>query len=177
MLHFSMDTTALIRNHIDRIVVNIGVGRLRKNAHFDSKILPEIVQELSLITGQKPSPRPAKKSIAGFRTREGDVVGLKVTLRGKRMIDFFIRLMQIVLPRVRDFRGIPQKSVDMVGGLHIGIKDKAVFPEIDMDSSNVSFGLQATIVPKVHDREQAIDFYKSVGVPLKDLAQESKAKK
>lgn len=152
---------------IEKVVVNVGVGRMRQTPSFEEKILPEIIKELSQITGQKPSPRAARKSIAGFRIRQGDIVGLKVTLRGKRMADFLNKVINIALPRVRDFRGLDLKNVDSGGNLNIGFRDKQVFPEIDMDKSKFDFGLQVTVVPKEKNREKAIDLYRSIGVPLK----------
>lgn len=153
---------------LEKIVVNVGVGRLSQQSNFQEKILPEITKELALITGQKPSPRGAKKSIAGFKTRTGDIVGLKVTLRGKRMNDFLKRLIEISMPRVKDFRGINLKNVDRSGNLNIGFKEQYIFPEIKAETSKVHFGLQVTLVPTLKDREKAIDFYRRLGVPLKN---------
>jgi len=156
-----------IISNLEKIVINVGVGRLRQQGQFEEKILPEIIQEVSLITSQKPVTRPAKKAIAGFKTRLGDIVGLKVTLRGKRMFDFFTRFVNVVLPRIKDFRGLDLKSIDASGNLSVGIEDQLVFPEIDADKSKVDFGLEATIVPKIKNREKAIELYKLLGVPLK----------
>ncbi|MEX1013779.1 MAG: 50S ribosomal protein L5 [Candidatus Paceibacterota bacterium] len=152
---------------LEKIVVNIGLGKLRDKPHFEDKILPEIVKEISIITGQKPSIVPAKKSIAGFKVREGEVVGLKTTLRGKRMIDFFSKIINTTLPRVRDFRGLNKSIVDHSGSLNIGFKDKQVFPEVDSDKSKIDFGLQVTVVPKERDRDDALEIYKEMGVPFK----------
>ena len=124
---------------IEKVVINIGVGKMRQQPQFDEKILPEITKSLSLISGQKPALTRAKKSIAGFKVREGDVVGLKTTIRGKRMYDFLDRLVNAALPRVRDFRGISQNSVDAKGNLTIGVKEHTVFPEIDTDVSHFAF--------------------------------------
>ncbi len=156
-----------IRKNLEKIVINVGLGRLRQQSNFEDKFLPEIVKELALITGQKPSPRQAKKSIAGFKIRAGDIVGLQVTLRGKRMEDFLTRLISFVLPRVRDFRGLDLNSVDAGGNLNIGFKEQFVFPEISADKSKVNFGLQVTIVTVLESKDEAIDFYRLVGVPLK----------
>ncbi len=156
-----------LTKQIERVVVNIGVGKKRDQQGFDEKILPEISKELALITGQRPSYRPARKSIAGFKIREGDVVGLKVTLRGQRMADFLTRVINVALPRVRDFRGIDLSNIDEMGNLNFGFRDQTVFPEVDMDTSNVSFGFQVTVVPKKRNRENAIDLYRTIGVPLK----------
>ena len=145
---------------LEKIVINIGIGK------FDSKALPNLMSEVALITGQKPSPRPAKKSIAGFKLREGDVVGLKVTLRGKRMKQFLERLNKVVLPRLRDFTGISLENIDQQGNLSIGLREHVVFPEINEENLKVNFGMQITIVPKVTNRTEAIDLYRNIGVPL-----------
>ncbi len=152
---------------IEKIVVNTGIGRASQQAQFEDKILPEIEKELAVITGQKPSRRQAKKSIAGFKTRAGQIIGLTVTLRGARMNDFFDRLVNLVLPRVKDFRGLAEKNVDANGNLNIGLKEQSVFPEIDLEKSKVTFGVQVTVVPKKKGRSSAIDFYRRYGVPLK----------
>ncbi|MDI6821106.1 MAG: 50S ribosomal protein L5 [Patescibacteria group bacterium] len=155
------------QNKLEKIVVNIGVGKLRNQSQFEEKILPEIISELAMITGQKPATRAAKKSIAGFKTRTGDIVGLQVTLRRRRMLDFLNRLVRIVLPRVKDFRGIDLKNVDEHGQLNIGFREQYVFPEIVIEKSRISFGLQVTLVTMIKNRESAIDFYRLVGAPLK----------
>ncbi|MCL4403968.1 50S ribosomal protein L5 [Patescibacteria group bacterium] len=152
---------------IEKIVVNAGIGRLSGQAQFEEKILPAIMGDLSTITGQKPSTRPAKKSIASFKIREGQVVGLAVTLRRKKMADFLNRLVNLALPRVKDFRGLDLGNVDGQGNLNIGFREQTVFPEIDPEKAKVSFGLQVTLVPRAKNREKAIDLYRSLGVPLK----------
>lgn len=152
---------------LEKIVINIGLGKLRVNAQFDDKILPEVMKESALITGQKPALRKAKKSIAGFKTRTGDVIGLQITLRGKRMADFLKRVLNVVFPRVKDFRGLELKGVDGNGNLNIGFKEQFAFPEINMEQSKVNFGLQITIVPKIRNRVKAIDLYRSLGIPFK----------
>jgi len=156
-----------IKQHIEKIVVNIGIGKLTQRAQFKDKVLPEVIKELSIITGQKPAPRQAKKPIANFKTRTGDTIGLQVTLRGARMEDFFKKLIHLALPRVKDFRGISIDNIDEHGNLNIGFREQYVFPEINIDHSTVNFGLQVTIVPKIKNRAKVIDFYKSSGVPLK----------
>lgn len=155
-----------LEKQFEKAVVNVGVGRLRQQAQFEEKIMPEIMRELAMITGQKPSPRPAKKSIAGFKTRIGDVVGLKVTLRRKRMADFLKKLISVILPRVRDFRGIPRKQIDSAGNLSFGFREQLVFPEISADKSKVNFGIEVTVVPKIKKKDKAIELYKSSGFPL-----------
>lgn len=156
-----------IRKKFEKIVVNVGLGRLRNLTNFEDKILPEVMKELALITGQKPQIRPAKKSIAGFKIRTGDVVGLKVTLRNQRMVDFFVRLINIVLPRVKDFQGLDIKNIDKNGNLNIGLKEQLVFPEISADQSKVNFGLQVTVVIKPEFKKQILEIYKNLGVPFK----------
>lgn len=155
------------RSAIEKIVVGIGVGKMRNLQNFDDKLLPEVMDGLSLITGQRAATRKAKKSIAGFKTRTGDIIGLQVTLRRGRMEDFLTRLLNIILPRVKDFRGLDEKSVDEHGSLNIGFRDQSVFPEIDLEKSKVSFGTQVTIVPRVKRRDQTIAFYREIGVPFK----------
>lgn len=152
---------------LEKIVVSIGVGKLRNQTQFEEKILPEIMKELALITGQKPAVRQAKKSIAGFKTREGDIVGLQITLRGRRMNDFLNRLVHVVFPRVKDFKGINLKNIDGIGNLNVGFREQFVFPEVSAETSKVNFGLQATFVPNIKKRSQAIELYRRLGLPLK----------
>jgi large subunit ribosomal protein L5 len=152
---------------IEKVVVNTGLGRLNQQAQFDDKILPEIEAEFAIITGQKGSPRKSKKSIAGFKIREGQTIGLKATLRDKRMEAFIKRLANLALPRVKDFRGLELKNIDENGNLNIGMKEQTVFPEINTEKSKYSFGLQVTLVPKKKNREIAIDLYRRLGLPLK----------
>ena len=157
-----------MRGHrLEKIVVATGVGRLRQRPQFEDNLLPEIIKELALITGQKPEIRKAKKSVAGFKVREGEIIGLKVTLRGKRMKDFLARLVGFVLPRIRDFRGIDPNSIDAQGNLTIPIREHIVFPEINSDEVKVDFGLEVTLVSSVKSPKEGLDFYKELGVPLK----------
>ncbi|HDH31395.1 MAG TPA: 50S ribosomal protein L5 [Candidatus Wolfebacteria bacterium] len=152
---------------LSKVVINVGVGRLSQQPNFEEKILPEISKELSFITGQKPLFTAAKKSIAGFKTRAGQTIGLKTTLRRQRMYDFLERLINITMPRVRDFRGINLKSVDKKGNLTIGMKDQLAFPEINLEFSKIDFGLEITIVSNAAKREEAIELYRLLGIPLK----------
>lgn len=154
-------------NFLEKIAINSGVGRLSTQPNFEDKILPGIIKEISLITGQKPMTRPARKSISGFKLREGTIIGLKTTLRGKKMKDFFEKLVKIVLPRIRDFRGIDVKSVDSNGNLTIGIKDYLVFPEVSPEISKVNFGLEITAVPIIKKKNEALELYRKMGVPFK----------
>ena len=152
---------------IEKIVVNIGVGRMSQQPNFEDRILPEVMKELALITGQKPAPTKAKKSIAGFKTRSGQIIGLKVILRRSRMRDFLKRLISVVIPRLRDFKGIDIKNVDKSGNLNIGFRDHLVFPEINPEESKVDFGLEVSIVSNAKSRNEAVELYRALGVPLK----------
>ena len=155
-------------SRLEKIVVSTGLGRLSQRPGFEDKILPEIIKELSLITGQKPSISTARKSIAGFKLREGDTVGLKVTLRGKRMKDFLSRLVNTTIPRVRDFRGIDSKNIDRQGNLTIGIKEHIVFPEVNQDETKIDFGLEVTLVSDAKDKGESYNLFKELGIPLKE---------
>ena len=126
---------------IDKIVINMGIG----DAVSNSKVLDEAVAELALITGQKPVITRAKKSIAGFRLREGMPIGCKVTLRGERMYDFLDKLVSVSLPRVRDFRGVSKKSFDGRGNYTLGVKEQLIFPEIDFDKVNKVRGMDIVV--------------------------------
>lgn len=152
---------------IEKVVVSIGVGKLRLQNQFEEKILPEIMKETTLLAGQKPTLRRAKKSIAGFKSRTGDIIGLQVTLRRRRLWDFLAKIIHIVLPRVKDFRGLDLKNIDSGGNLNIGFREQFVFPEINPEQSKIDFGLQITIVPTLRKREEAIDLYRRIGIPLK----------
>ncbi|RJP44598.1 50S ribosomal protein L5 [Candidatus Parcubacteria bacterium] len=156
-----------LRNTVEKIVVNAGVGRLSAQPNFEEKGLPQVVRDIALLAGQRPQVRRAKKSIAGFKIREGQVVGLSVILRRDRMVDFFARLIKIVLPRVRDFAGIDSHSVDKSGVLNIGLREQFVFPEVAPEESPISFSLGINVVPKLRSREAAIEAYARLGVPLK----------
>ena len=148
---------------IEKVVVNIGLSRALK----DEKFLQVAIQDLTLITGQKPKTTLAKKSIANFKIREGMVVGAMVTLRDRRMYDFINRLINIALPRSRDFRGINAKSIDKAGNLTIGIKEHIIFPEIKGEEVRNIFGFEITIVVKAKNRDEAVILYKALGFPIK----------
>ena len=153
---------------INKVVVNSGIGKLANEANFKDKILPELRRDFALISGQKPLDRPANISIAGFKIREGMIVGLKATLRGNRMSEFLNRLIKVVLPRIRDFKGISKKSIDAKGNLSIGIKENFVFPEIDLGVSKKNFGVEVSVVLKEKmEKDKAIEFYKKIGIPFK----------
>lgn len=155
-----------------KIVLNTGVGKIfnvRRGSASDKKsdeeLLSDLIEGIALISGQRPHMIRARHSIAGFKLREGMVVGIKVTLRRKKMYDFLSRLIHISLPRTRDFRGILIKSIDNSGNLSIGIKDSSIFPELP--NSNVSWGLEITLVTDSNDRDKNIELYKKLGIPLK----------
>ena len=164
-----MKHEALMKNKkvIEKIVINVGIGRLSQQPNFEDKVLPELIKEMALITGQKPAITKAKKSISGFKVREGQTVGLKITLRHQRMSDFLERLIKIVFPRLRDFRGIDLKSIDSNGNLTVGLREQMVFPEINPEISKVDFGLEISIVSNAKNKEEAMAFYRSLGIPLK----------
>ena len=151
---------------LEKIVIGIGTGRLSQNAQFEKGILPEIIKDLTAITGQKPQPRPAKKSIAGFKLREGSMIGLRVTLREKRMRDFLARMVNIAMPRVRDFRGIDPHQIDTAGNLTIGFREHTVFPEISPEDSKFDFGFQVTLVSGTKDKEKARGVFEKLGIPF-----------
>ena len=147
---------------IDKIVLNMGVGDAVSNA----KNLDEAVEELTLISGQKPLITKAKKSIANFRLREGMSIGAKVTLRGDRMYDFLYKLINVSLPRVRDFRGISSRSFDVRGNYTLGIKEQLIFPEIDYDKVNRVRGLDVVIVTTAKTDEEARELLTEFGMPF-----------
>lgn len=155
------------RNFLEKIVIDIGVGRMGQTPGFEEKGLVQVTRDLAEITGQAPQVRRAKKSIAGFKLREGQIVGLRVTLRRDKMVDFFERLITIVLPRVRDFNGLDPKNIDQGGVLNTGIREQFVFPEISPEHSPISFSLGINMVPKVKDRDASEAVFRKLGVPLK----------
>jgi large subunit ribosomal protein L5 len=140
----------------------MGVGDATQNA----KLLDEAVDELTLISGQHPLITKAKKSIAGFRLREGMPIGAKVTLRGERMYDFLDKLINVSLPRVRDFHGISPKSFDGRGNYTLGVKEQLIFPEIDYDKVNRVRGLDVVIVTTANTDEEALELLTQVGMPF-----------
>ena len=147
---------------VEKIVINMGVGDAVSNA----KALDVAVEELSLLSGQKPIVTRAKKSIAGFRLREGMPIGAKVTLRGERMYEFLDKLVSISLPRVRDFRGISKKSFDGRGNYTLGVKEQLIFPEIDYDKVNKVRGMDIVIVTTANTDEEARELLTQFGMPF-----------
>jgi large subunit ribosomal protein L5 len=147
---------------IEKIVLNMGVG----DAVSNSKNLDEAVEELTLISGQKPLVTKAKKSIANFRLRAGMAIGAKVTLRGDRMYDFLYKLINVSLPRVRDFRGVSPRSFDGRGNYTLGIKEQLIFPEIDFDKVHRTRGLDVVIVTTANTDEEAHELLAELGMPF-----------
>ena len=148
---------------LEKIVINMGVG----DATSNSKLLEAAVHDLELISGQKPVITKARKSIAGFKVREGHKIGCKVTLRGEKMYTFLDKLISISLPRVRDFRGLSPKSFDGRGNYTIGIKEQIIFPEINFDEVEKVRGMDVVLVTTAKTNEEAFDLLKELGVPFR----------
>jgi large subunit ribosomal protein L5 len=146
-----------------KIIVNMGLGEAIQNA----KILDSAAQEISLITGQKPVITKARKSIATFKLRQGMSIGCMVTLRGDRMYEFFDRLVNVALPRIRDFRGIPTKSFDGRGNFALGLKEQIIFPEIDYDKVEKVRGMNIVIVTSAKTDGEARQLLRLMGVPFR----------
>ncbi len=145
-----------------KIVVSVGIGSTKDKEKL--KIIPD---RLSKITGQKSAPRAAKKSIATWKLREGEIVGQVVTLRGARMTAFFDKVINVALPRTRDFKGIPRTAVDEMGNLTIGVKEHTVFPEASDEELKHVFGMAITVVTTSKNKEEATAFFEYLGVPFK----------
>jgi large subunit ribosomal protein L5 len=149
---------------LEKIVVNMGVGEAIQNP----KALDAAVSDLTLITGQKPVITKAKKSIAAFKLRSGMSIGCKVTLRGERMYDFYSKLVNLALPRVRDFRGVSPRGFDGRGNYSLGFKEQLVFPEIDYDKIDAVRGMDITIVTSARTDEEAYQLLKLMGMPFRE---------
>jgi large subunit ribosomal protein L5 len=147
-----------------KIVINVGVGEAIQN----SKALDAAVNDLTIITGQKPVVTKAKKSVASFKLRTGMPIGVMVTLRGDRMYDFYDRLVNLSLPRIRDFRGLSRSSLDGRGNYSIGLREQIVFPDVDYDKIDKIRGLEVAIVTSAPDDEQAYALLKRLGMPFRD---------
>ena len=148
---------------LEKIVVNMGVGDSTSN----SKLLEAAMKDLELITGQKPVATKAKKAIAGFKLREGQAIGCKVTLRGENMYNFLDKLVSITLPRVRDFRGVSAKAFDGRGNYTLGLTEQLIFPEIEFDNVVKVRGMDIVIVTTAKTNEEAYDLLKGFGMPFK----------
>jgi large subunit ribosomal protein L5 len=144
-----------------KVVISTGVGKIK-----DKKKIEIIQERLAQITGQKPAARGAKKSIATFKVRKGDIVGYQITLRGARMYDFLEKLIHIAFPRTRDFRGVSAKAIDSLGNITLGIKENTIFPETADEDLKDVFGLAATVVTTSKNKKEAEAFFRHLGVPL-----------
>lgn len=155
-------TNALQGPRLVKVVVSSGIGRVNK----DKQRVGIVADRLAKITGQKAAPRGAKKAVASFKTREGDIIGYQVTLRGKRMEGFLDKLLHVALPRTRDFRGISKKAVDITGNYTIGIREHTIFPEVADEELKDVFGLAVTLVTTAKDRDEALAFFEHLGLPF-----------
>lgn len=147
---------------VDKIVINMGIGEAKDNA----KVLESALRDLELISGQKPVVCRAKKSISNFKLRENMPIGCKVTLRKNRMYDFMDKLLNVALPRVRDFRGVSEKSFDGRGNYSLGLKEQLIFPEIEYDKIDKIRGLEVVFVTTAQTDEEAKELLKSLGMPF-----------
>jgi len=145
-----------------KIVINCGMGEAIK----DKKTIEKMSDQLGVITGQRPVVTKARKAIATFKTREGDAIGIKITLRGKRMSDFLLRLVNVALPRVRDFRGIPKKGFDGKGNYTLGIHEQTIFPELDYATVDRVRGFEATFVTSARTDKEALALLTHLGLPF-----------
>lgn len=148
---------------VKKVVINVGFGRHNKEKDY----VDNVVKTLTRISGQKPVLTKAKKSIASFKVREGMLIGALVTLRGDRMYDFLDKLINITFPRVRDFRGISEKSVDKQGNISIGFKENSAFPEIKIEDLRDIHGLEVIIDSSAKNREEGLELYRLLGFPFK----------
>jgi large subunit ribosomal protein L5 len=151
---------------IEKIVINVGLGEAPKNP----KLLDSVIEELGLITGQKAVITKARKSISNFSLREGMPIGAKVTLRGARMYEFLDRLINVALPRVRDFRGVPNRSFDGRGNYTLGVKEQLIFPEIEYDKVNELHGMDIVIVTTTGRDDEAYALLREMGMPFRGEA-------
>jgi large subunit ribosomal protein L5 len=149
---------------VQKVVLNVGVGRTLK----DAKLLEAIIDDIRKITGQAPVKTIAKKSISGFKIRENQVVGVMVTLRGSKMYDFLEKVIKVVLPRIRDFRGLDPKKFDGHGNYNIGVKEQIVFPETITEHMDHSFGLEINIQTNTEDDKKSLALLKSLGFPFRN---------
>jgi len=149
---------------LEKIIVNCGVGEAIQNV----KVLENIMDDLASITGQKPKLNRARLSVAAFKLRQGMPVGCKVTLRGERMWEFYDRLVNVALPRIRDFRGVPTKSFDGRGNYTLGIKEHTIFPEVDYDKVTDIYGMDICIVTTAKNDEQGFTLLKQMDMPFRN---------
>lgn len=154
-------TNVMQAPHIEKVVISVGTGKVQ-----DKQRIAFIQDRLAKITGQKPSARPAKQSIASFKLREGDIIGYQVTLRGSRMHDFLFRLIHLALPQTRDFRGLKTSSFDEMGNYTLGIKEHTIFPETADEDIKDVFGMAITIVTTARTQKEADALLRHIGLPL-----------
>ena len=159
-------TSVMQAPKVTKVIVNSGVGKVNK----DKKRLELVQDRLARITGQAPAARAAKKAIANFKSRAGDVVGYQITLRGAKMQSFLDKLIHIVLPRVKDFRGLNAKAIDEMGNITIGLREHTVFPETADEDSKDVFGISITIATTAKNKKEAEAFLRHLGLPLKEAA-------
>ncbi len=147
-----------------KVVINVGVGEAVSNKN----VLEKVVEQVASITGQRPVITKARMSVSAFKIRKGLPIGVKVTLRGKRMLAFVEKLIKIIIPRIKDFRGISQSSVDQQGNLNLGFTEQTIFPEIDFDRVDKIRGLQVTLVTNAKTRDRGVKFFRILGIPFKN---------
>ena len=157
-------TTPMAVPKLLKIVINVGLGE----ALLNSKITDTVIADLEIITGQKPVIRRARKAIAGFKLREGQIIGVMVTLRGNRMYEFFDRLVNTALPRIRDFRGVSPNSFDGRGNYALGLKEQVIFPEIDYTAMSSARGLQVVIVTSAKEDDHGRSLLDALGMPFQN---------
>ncbi|MFA6106861.1 MAG: 50S ribosomal protein L5 [Patescibacteria group bacterium] len=150
---------------VTKVTINVGVGRNAKEKAY----IDEVIKSVAKIAGQKPVETKAKKSIATFKVRQGMIVGVMTTLRGRRMYDFLEKLVNISFPRVRDFRGISQSQVDRTGNLSVGFREHVVFPEIRTDEADNIHGLEVCVATTAKTREEGLELLKLMGFPFKSV--------
>ena len=155
---------------VQKVVLSVGTGKSSKDKHR----IEVIIDRLARITGQKAAPRGAKKSVASFKVRDGDVIGYQTTLRGARMYDFLEKLIHVALPRTRDFRGLKPTAIDDMGNITIGIKEHTIFPETSDEDLKDVFGIAITIVSTAKNKKEAEAFYRHLGLPLQSDKPEEK---
>ncbi len=164
-------TNTMQAPRVSKVVISVGTGKVQ-----DKNKLAVIQERLSRITGQKSSPRPAKKSIASFKLREGDIIGYQITLRGPRMFSFLDKLIHIALPSTKDFRGIKVSAIDDMGNITIGVKEHTIFPETADEDVKDIFSFAITIVTTAKSKKEAEAFLRHIGVPLQVTPVEEKKK-
>ena len=159
-------TNAMAAPHLIKVNISVATGSYIKR---DRKFNDLVMNRLATITGQKPTLRKAKKAVASFKTRQGDLIGVAVTIRGARMFGFLDKLLNVSLPRTKDFRGINRTSVDSIGNITFGIKEHTIFPEIHDEELKDVFGMAITIVTTAKTKEEATHFFELIGVPFKKV--------